>query len=43
VYANEGNLLGKNINIIRKNAKDLLAVSNKLNAEKIRNMFMFSY
>jgi hypothetical protein len=30
----------KNINTRRKNANDLLAVSNKVNAEKIRSMFM---
>jgi hypothetical protein len=38
VYVNEGNLLGKNINIRRKNAKALLDARNKVNTEKIRNI-----
>jgi hypothetical protein len=38
VYANEGNLLGKNIKTKRKNAKVLLDAHNKINTEKIRNI-----
>jgi hypothetical protein len=38
VYGNEGNLLGKNMNTRMKNVKALLDASNKVNAEKIRNV-----
>jgi len=38
VYANESNLLGKNINTRRKNARVLLDARNKVNTEKIRNI-----
>jgi hypothetical protein len=38
VYANEGNLLGKNVNTRRKNAKALLDARNKVNTKKIRNI-----
>jgi len=38
VYANEGELLGKNINTRRKNAKALLDACDKVNTEKIRNI-----
>jgi hypothetical protein len=38
VQANKGNLLGKNINTKRKNAKVLLDARNKVNTEKIRNI-----
>jgi hypothetical protein len=38
VYANQGNLLGKNMNTRRKNAKALLDARNKVNTEKIRNI-----
>jgi hypothetical protein len=40
VYANESNLLGKNINTRMKNAKALLDACNKVNTEKIRNILI---
>jgi len=38
VYANEGDLLGKNINTRRNNAKALFDACDKVNTEKIRNI-----
>jgi pyrimidine operon attenuation protein/uracil phosphoribosyltransferase len=38
VYANEVNLLGEKINTRKKNTKALLDASNKVKAEKIRNV-----
>jgi len=40
VYANDGNLLGKKINTRKKNTKALLDASNKVKAEKIRNVHL---